>query len=85
MMQYANLYRGTLHYKWRLGLNQQNGQWTGCTHSRLWVEIIKHLLDRTLPNIVFIWSGKVILGLGFASVGYRFQNSGISGPIFVVV
>ena len=30
-------------------------------------EIIKHLLDRTLPNIIFIWSGKVILGLGFAS------------------
>ena len=30
------------------------------------VGIIKHLLDRTLPNIIFIWSGKVILGLGFA-------------------
>ena len=30
-------------------------------------EIIKHLLDKTLPNIIFIWSGKVILGLGFAS------------------
>ena len=29
--------------------------------------IIKHLLDKTLPNIIFIWSGKVILGLGFAS------------------
>ena len=29
--------------------------------------IIKHLLDRTSPNIIFIWSGKVILGLGFAS------------------
>ena len=27
--------------------------------------IIKHLLDRTSPNIIFIWSGKVILGLGF--------------------
>ena len=24
--------------------------------------IIKHLLDRTSPNIIFIWSGKVILG-----------------------
>ena len=31
------------------------------------VGIIKHLLDRTSPNIIFIWSGKVILGLGFAS------------------
>ena len=30
-------------------------------------EIIKHLLDRTSPNIIFIWSGEVILGLGFAS------------------
>ena len=29
--------------------------------------IIKHLLDKTSPNIIFIWSGKVILGLGFAS------------------
>ena len=29
--------------------------------------IIKHLLDRTSPSIIFIWSGKVILGLGFAS------------------
>ena len=28
--------------------------------------IIKHLLDRTSPNI-FIWSGMVILGLCFAS------------------
>ena len=32
-----------------------------------WAGIIKHLLDRTSPNIIFIWSGKVILGLGFAS------------------
>ena len=31
------------------------------------VGIIKHLLDRTSPNIIFIWSGTVILGLGFAS------------------
>ena len=29
--------------------------------------IIKHLLDKTSPNIIFILSGKVILGLGFAS------------------
>ena len=29
--------------------------------------IIKHLLDKTSPNIIFIWSDKVILGLGFAS------------------
>ena len=29
--------------------------------------IIKHLLKRTSPNIISIWSGKVILGLGFAS------------------
>ena len=29
--------------------------------------IIKQLLDRTSPNIIFIWSGKVILGVGFAS------------------
>ena len=28
---------------------------------------IKHLLDMTLPNIIFIWSGKVILELGFSS------------------
>ena len=27
-----------------------------------WAGIIKHLLDRTSPNIIFIWSGKVILG-----------------------
>ena len=32
-----------------------------------WAGIIKHLLDRTSPNIIFIWSGEVILGLGFAS------------------
>ena len=32
-----------------------------------WAGIIKHLLDRTSPNIIFISSGKVILGLGFAS------------------
>ena len=29
--------------------------------------IIKHLLDKTSPNIIFIWSDNVILGLGFAS------------------
>ena len=33
----------------------------------MWAEIIKHLLDRTSPDIIFIWSGKVILGLGFVS------------------
>ena len=32
-----------------------------------WAGIIKHLLDMTSPNIIFIWSGEVILGLGFAS------------------
>ena len=32
-----------------------------------WAGIIKHLLDRTSPNIIFIWWGEVILGLGFAS------------------
>ena len=32
-----------------------------------WAGIIKHLLDRTSPNIIFIWSGEMILGLGFAS------------------
>ena len=32
-----------------------------------WAGIIKHLLDRTSPYIIFIWSCKVILGLGFAS------------------
>ena len=32
-----------------------------------WAGIRKHLLDKTSPNIIFIWSGKVILGLGFAS------------------
>ena len=33
----------------------------------MWAGIIKYLLDRTSPNIIFIWSGKVILRLGFAS------------------
>ena len=28
---------------------------------------MKYLLDRISPNIIFLWSGKVILGLGFAS------------------
>ena len=27
----------------------------------------KTLIDKTLPNIIFIWSGKVTLGLGFVS------------------
>ena len=31
-------------------------------------EKIEHLLGKTLPNIIFIWSGKMILGLGFASL-----------------
>ena len=38
----------------------------GRVHTK-WAGIIKHLLDRTSPNIIFIWSYKVILGLGFAS------------------
>ena len=29
--------------------------------------IRKHLLDKISPNIIFIWSDNVILGLGFAS------------------
>ena len=42
-------------------------RWTGCAQRPEWTGIIKHLLDRTLPSIIFIWSGKVILGLGFTS------------------
>ena len=64
MTQHANLYkwRGALvPGKWPLGLDQ------------VWINkacdgpgdnvagIIKHLLDRTSPNIIFVWSGKVIL------------------------
>ena len=37
-----------------------------CVHTT-WEGIIKHFLDRTSHNIIFTWSGKVILGLGFAS------------------
>ena len=36
------------------------------------VKCITHLLDRTSPNIIFIWSGKVILGEGKPTLSARF-------------
>ena len=66
MTQYANFYRGALHATLNGLLVWINKTCDGPGAHNV-AGIIKHLLDRTSPNIIFIWSGEVILGLGFAS------------------
>ena len=67
MTQYANLYRGALHATWLMASWSESIKRAMDRVHTTWAGIIKHLLDRTSPNIIFIWSGEVILGLGFAS------------------
>ena len=65
MTQHANLYRGALvPGKCPLGWISKACDGPGAHKV---AGIIKHLLDKTSPNIIFIWSDNVILGLGFAS------------------
>ena len=65
MTQHANLYRA--HWYLVNGLLDWINEACDGPGAQNVAGIIKHLLDRTSPNTIFIWSGKVILGLGFAS------------------